>query len=174
MDTAGRTSGIILAGGRSTRLGRDKASEPLAGRPLLQHVIDRVAPLTDDVVIAVAPGQRPPPLTTDALVVACDMPLLSAPLLRHMIELAPEADIVLPLLERPEPLHAVYSRVCLEPIQERIEAGELKVAALLEAVRVRYVPEEECRRFDPELRSFMNANTDADLARIRAIVARGG
>jgi len=195
------TSAIIVAGGRSTRLGRDKASEPLFGRPLLQHVIDRVAPVASEIIIVHAEGQELPAVDAavamravadaypnagplggiysglvamsapQALAVACDMPLLCAPLLRHLIDVAPAADVVMPVLAYPEPLHAIYGAACIAPIRERLEAGHLKITNFLGAVRVRYVREDECRAFDPGLRSFMNANTDEALARIRELMA---
>jgi molybdopterin-guanine dinucleotide biosynthesis protein A len=118
---------IILAGGRSTRLGRDKASEPLLGRPLLQWVVDRVQPLIAEIVIVRAAGQQLPPLeaTMDpavvedlfpgrgplgglftglqtmragsALAVACDMPLLQTPLLAQLLRLALQHEAVVPV-----------------------------------------------------------------------------
>jgi molybdopterin-guanine dinucleotide biosynthesis protein A len=57
------TSAIILAGGESRRMGQDKASMLLLGKPLLQHVIDRVAPSVDDVIIVTRPWQSLPGIT---------------------------------------------------------------------------------------------------------------
>ncbi|MBI5290088.1 MAG: molybdenum cofactor guanylyltransferase [Chloroflexi bacterium] len=191
---------IIVAGGRSTRLGRDKASEPLLGRPLLQHVLDRIAGLVSEIVIVRAPGQVLPALETAtpitvaeddypgkgplggiytglvrssaerSLVVACDMPLLSRPLLQELLRRGSGCDVVMPVLEYPEPLHAVYARACIEPIRTRIEADQLKITNFLGAVRVCYMREGECRAFDPDLRSFLNTNTDEDLERARTLL----
>lgn len=201
MDDVGGFAAIVLAGGRSTRLGRDKASEPLLGRPMLQHVIDRVSPLVGEVVIVAAPGQTLPPVRTPArlrtavdvypgtgplggiytgllaaradrcLVVACDMPLLTPALLRALLERSAACDVVMPVLEYPEPLHAVYARSCVEPIRERLAAGQLKITNFLGAVRVCYLREGEVRALDPELRSFINTNTEEDLARARELLA---
>jgi molybdopterin-guanine dinucleotide biosynthesis protein A len=191
---------IVLAGGRSTRLGRDKASEVLLGTTLLQRVIDRVFPLVGEIVVVSARGQRLPDIRTPApvrlveddypecgplggiatglarieapraLAVACDMPLLSAPLIGELFRRSDGCDVVMPVLAFPEPLHAVYNPVCLAPIRERLEAGQYKITAFLGAVRVRYMREDECRAFDPELRSFLNTNTEADLARVRSLI----
>ena len=195
---------IVLAGGRSTRLGRDKASELLLGRTLLQHVIDRVSALVDEIVVVSAPGQPLPPVSTlrpmrvaedlypgcgplggiftglratDAercLAVACDMPLLSDALLRELLRRSPACDVVMPVIEFPEPLHAVYGRACIDPIRERLDARQLKITNFLGAVNVCYVKEDECRRFDPDLRSFMNTNTEEDLNRARELLATEG
>jgi molybdopterin-guanine dinucleotide biosynthesis protein A len=191
---------IILAGGRSSRLGRDKASERLLGRPLLQHVIDRVHSLVAEIIVVRAHGQLLPEIESATavriaeddfassgplggiysgliataaergLVVACDMPLLSRPLLAEMLRRSSGCDVVMPVLAYPEPLHAVYGRACIAPIRERIEAGQLKITNFLGAVGVCYMREDECRALDPELRSFTNTNTDADLDLARRLL----
>lgn len=200
MDNAPAYAAIILAGGRSTRFGRDKASEPLLGKPLLQHVADRVAPLVSELIIVRAPGQTLPPIdgaipvtiVDDAypgtgplggiytglhassadrcLAVACDMPLLSAPLLRELLRRSNDCDVVMPVLEYPEPLHAVYAHVCLDPMRARLDAGQFKITGFLGAVTACYMRESECRALDPDLRSFINANTEGELARAEALL----
>ena len=60
-------SAIVLAGGQSRRLGRDKASTIVAGKTLLQHVIDRVSPLVDEVIVVTRPGQILPPVTEGSM-----------------------------------------------------------------------------------------------------------
>ncbi len=98
------------------------------------------------------------------LVVACDMPFLNTELLRYMIELSSGFDAVVPRLGgKVEPLHAVYSKNCLTPIEELMEQGDLRVYRLLDLVKVRYVEQREIDRFDPEHLSFFNINTKADL-----------
>ncbi|MCZ7574815.1 MAG: NTP transferase domain-containing protein [Ardenticatenaceae bacterium] len=95
------------------------------------------------------------------LVVATDMPFLQVPLLRHLANLAASADVVVPLIEpgRPETLHAVYGRACLAPIERQLATGRYKITAFFPEVRVHEVGVDELRRFDPKLRSFVNANT---------------
>jgi molybdopterin-guanine dinucleotide biosynthesis protein A len=122
-------SGVILTGGLSTRLGRDKASEVLLGRSLLQRVIDRLDGLVDEYVIVTAAGQALPgveamaPVSSvqdayervgplggiysglsamrgaRAVTVACDMPLLQPALLSELLRLAPGHDAVVPVNE---------------------------------------------------------------------------
>jgi molybdopterin-guanine dinucleotide biosynthesis protein A len=109
--------------------------------------------------------------TPYCLVVACDMPFLSASLLRYMIgKIDPcdhgAPDIVIPRVNGyTEPLHALYSRRCLKPIEEFIEQGGGRIIDFFSRVRVRYVGAEEVDRFDPQHRSFFNVNTPDDWLR---------
>jgi molybdenum cofactor guanylyltransferase len=104
------------------------------------------------------------------LVVASDIPLLNQNLLRYMVELASGYDVVIPRLgEWVEPLHAVYSRSCLAPIEEQVQRGELTLRSLLDRVKVRYVEAGEIDRFDPRHLSFFNINTPADLETARRL-----
>jgi molybdopterin-guanine dinucleotide biosynthesis protein A len=197
------TSCIVLAGGKSSRLGFDKVLETVGNRSLLQLVISRVAPLSCEVII-VADGKQTIPqsieypklsVVTDIcpgkgplggiytglvnstsfynLVVASDMPFLNRILLDYMIQLASNFDLVAPRADKlVEPLHAVYTKRCLTPIEQMIEQNELSVNRLFRLVKTRYVEAEEIERFDPEHLSFFNINTKADLARAREL-ARG-
>jgi molybdopterin-guanine dinucleotide biosynthesis protein A len=191
-------SGVIMAGGASRRLGRNKALERIGGRALIERVTDGLVPLTTEVLAVVARREQAAALrlpsrvrvVTDrypgrgslggiftgleasaepwSLVVACDMPFLNPELLRHLIEESANVDAVVPRLEeQPEPLHALYSKACLGPLERMLRADQLKIAPLFEAVRVRYVDEETIERIDPRRLSFFNINTQADLEEAR-------
>jgi len=109
------------------------------------------------------------------LVVACDMPFLNRDLLLYMVEAAIGFDLVVPRLGNLiEPLHAVYTKDCLAPIERLLEKDSLSVRGLFPMVRVRYVEAEEIERFDPEHLSFFNVNTGADLERARGLIERFG
>jgi len=104
------------------------------------------------------------------LVVACDMPFLNQALLRYMIQLSAGFDLVVPRLGgMVEPLHAVYAKSCLAPIERLLKRGSLEVRALFELVKVRYVEAEEIDRFDPKHLSFFNINTEADLEKAQQL-----
>lgn len=106
-----------------------------------------------------------------SLVVACDMPFLNIDLLRYMRESAPGFDVVIPRIgSNMEPLHAVYSKGCLEVIKGMITEGDLKVANLLKSSRVRYIELKEINSFDPDHMSLFNINTRADLEMAERIV----
>jgi molybdopterin-guanine dinucleotide biosynthesis protein A len=200
-----RVSGVILAGGSSRRLRRNKALERIGGRALIGRVIDGLLPLTTEVLVVVARPRQTAALplpssvcvVTDrypglgslggvftgleasaepwSLVVACDMPFLSVDLLRHLIGESADVDAVVPRLSgQPEPLHALYSKACLAPMQRRLQAGDLKIASLFEAMRVRYVDEETIDRIDPGHLSFFNVNTRAELEQARRLALEVG
>jgi molybdopterin-guanine dinucleotide biosynthesis protein A len=96
------------------------------------------------------------------------MPFLNRELLRHLIGESANVDAVIPCLGgQPEPLHALYSKACLAPMERMLQAGQLKIAPLFEAVRVRYVDEETIDGIDPRHLSFFNINTQADLEEAR-------
>ena len=106
-------------------------------------------------------------------VAACDMPFLSAPLLRRLAERRAGVDAVAPAPGgRPEPTHALYSRRCLPAIARRLRAGELKTAAVFADVRTRYLDEDEIRRYDPNLTSCCNVNRAEDLAQALALAGQ--
>lgn len=103
------------------------------------------------------------------LVVACDMPSLSLPLLARLVNLSHEhagATAVVPRTARGlHPLHAVYRRALLPEIRARLERGALALHELLAATSTLEVAEDELRRYDPGLVSLENVNTPEDLAR---------
>jgi molybdopterin-guanine dinucleotide biosynthesis protein A len=108
-----------------------------------------------------------------SLVVGCDMPFLNRELLCYLIELAPGFDVVVPRIDDMlEPLHAVYSRDCLAPIQELIGNDRLGIVQLFESVNTRYVDRDEIAKFDPRCLSFFNINTLDDLKKAKDLIGQ--
>jgi molybdopterin-guanine dinucleotide biosynthesis protein A len=104
------------------------------------------------------------------LVVAADMPFLNESLLRYMIKVADGYDFVLPHVNSwYEPLHAIYSRNCIDPIKSILEQGKKVIVELFNHVKVRYVEAKEIEQFDPKHLSFFNINTKEDLERAKKI-----
>jgi molybdopterin-guanine dinucleotide biosynthesis protein A len=192
---------IILAGGKSLRLGRSKFLEIIEDKSLIQWVVDRLAVLSTEIIIATARGEAIPcssaveiktvadmyprkgPLagiysglmassSSRAIVVGCDTPFLSTGLLEYMTQTSPTFDIAVPRIkDKVEPLCAVYSKNCLAPIQGLLEQNELRIIELFRMVKVKYVREDEINSFDPEHLSFFNINSQADLDRARKLAA---
>lgn len=190
--------GVVLAGGRSRRLAVDKALLRFGGVPLLRIVVDRVAEVCDEVVVAVdRPGRyqemglpvRPVadlapglgPLSglqsglracgaDHVLVVACDLPFLNVKLLRHMAGLPRSYQALVPWFDdRWQPLHSIYARSCLQEVDSMVARGGGSLRDLLGRLDVRRLGEEELRALDPDGRSLLNLNRRADVARARAI-----
>ena len=99
------------------------------------------------------------------------MPFLNVELFRYMFNLCPGFDAVVPVTDRIQPLHGVYAKSCLNTMRTRMENRWLGIVRLLNTVTVRHVTEEECRQFDPDLLSFFNINSKADLDRANMITA---
>ena len=180
----------ILAGGKSSRMGVDKSFILFQGRPMIKIVQERVAGLGDETILIT---NKPDvyahlnlPMFSDVypdhgslggiytavthashpytLVVACDMPWLNRPLLEHMISLRETADVIVPRWQKyPEPMHAIYSKACLAPIEANLKARRLKIVGFFGEVRVNFVDQDVISRYDPDGRSFANVNTPQDL-----------
>ena len=186
-------SGIILAGGDSRRMGRDKAFLELGGRPLIEIVIERVRAVAAEVIVVTNTPQRYAHLATrlvrdiypgvgtlggihagltaatydHGLVVGCDMPFLNPSLLAYLASLALHYDAVVPQVDGFfEPLHAIYSRSCLPLIEAQIPTRQRQAFSFYRRARVRYVERKEIARFDPELLSLRNANTPEEWQRV--------
>lgn len=198
-----KASAAILAGGRSRRMGRDKALIEIGGRPMLARVIERIRPLFEDLSVIggdsgkygsfgvpVHGDMRPgcgslggmyTALATAASPVvfcaACDMPFLSPDLVAFLLEVMGESECqaVLPDIGgEAEPLCAVYSRSILPVIERDLDTGVLRIKNTLSSLRVRTVEADEMRPYDPELLTFFNINTPEDLERARRMIGRRG
>jgi len=193
-------SAVVLAGGRSSRLGADKALLLLDGQLLIARTVQELSALSDDLIVVTNTPEHLEPLglaarlVTDerphegslmgiysglkaarhphALVVACDMPFLNLPLLRYMVSAAPGYDVVIPRLAGMlEPLHAVYGRSCLPWMVRLLDEGQRKIIAFLPNVQVRQIEETEIDRFDPFHLSFVNINTAQDWERVQGLIS---
>jgi molybdopterin-guanine dinucleotide biosynthesis protein A len=106
-----------------------------------------------------------------SLVLGCDMPFLNRDLLRYLIDIAPNFDVVVPRIDdKLEPLHAVYSRDCLAPIKELMNKDRLVISQLFKLVKTRYVDKDEIVKFDPRCLSFFNINTLDDLRKAKDLI----
>jgi molybdenum cofactor guanylyltransferase len=191
---------VVLAGGKSSRLGADKALLLLEGQPLIARTVRQLFPLSDDLIVVTNSPERfeplglPVRLVADerpgegslmgiysglkaarhpyALVVACDMPFLNRPLLDYMLSIMPSCDVVVPRLAGMlEPLHAVYSRTCLPWMARLLDQGQRKIITFFPYVKVRYVEEDEINRFDSLHLSFMNINTPQDWEQVQGLLS---
>ena len=197
-------SGVLVAGGKSRRMGQDKRFLKVEGRTLFDRTFAVLDSLFSEVLIVVseplpapvASGHCGVRVVMDLLpgcatlgglysglsssthdrifAVGCDMPFLSMAVIERLAELGREADIVMPRLSTGlQPMHAIYSKACLAPLKRMAAAGALRVQDLCdeEGLSVRVVEEDELRGVDPDLLSFFNINTPADLELALKLVA---
>lgn len=191
-------TGVILAGGKSRRMGRDKAFLPFGPGILIERVIDVLRQVTDELLLITNTPERYArfalPMAGDvipesgslggiysglmhantgySLMLACDMPFVKPDFLRMLCERADEADVVIPKdAEDFQPLCAVYSQACCEPIRRQIETGRLKITGFFEQVRVHVIEEEQLAPYDRHGMMFFNANTPEEYATAQQILA---
>jgi len=185
-----KLSVVVMAGGKSSRMGTDKSFVPVLGRPMVEHVLGKVLDLGQETIIIANEPENYRylglPVFSDLqkncgplggiftalsvtthpyiLVVACDMPWLNPSLLEFLLSLRVTADVIVPRWnDYPEPLHAVYSKSCLGPVEQNIQAGNLKTISFYGEVNVRYVDRDEICHYDPHGISFANINSPEDL-----------
>lgn len=191
---------VIQAGGKSLRMGKNKVLLPVGGLPLIQYVIERFAPVTDDLSIiaqkteelvnlghSVYPDAIPErgPLmglmtglrhakNEIVAVLACDMPFASLPLIQHEVHVLTEGnwDVVLPVLEgKAEPLHAVYRRsTCLPAIEADLQQNHSRLIDWHPSVKVCALGRAEINEYDPQGLAFFNVNTPEDVRLVEEIM----
>lgn len=185
---------IILAGGDSQRMGRDKANVLLGDQTLLQHVIATMQQIFPRVIVSVrqprpeidlpqicdantGAGMDAGPLaglaaslgqitTPWAFAVACDMPFVTPAMVEYLAQQRPGNQAVVPVVQGyPQPLAAFYASSCLDPIRVHLaDGGKNSLRAILERLQVRYVEEAELLKVDAALRSFFDLDTPQDVA----------
>ncbi|MEW6244519.1 MAG: molybdenum cofactor guanylyltransferase [Bacillota bacterium] len=192
-------TGVVLAGGRSTRMGKNKAFVEIDGLPMIELIIQRLSLCVDDIIIIsndpgalasvghpvfgdLIPGRGPLGGIQSGLVhapstpiffIACDLPFFSVPLVRYMLELAPRYDVVVPKIGGYfEPTHACYSKSCLPFIEPILKEDAPRIIRLYDQVSVRTITEQDASRFGDLNRMFFNINTPEDLKRARALGVR--
>lgn len=193
-------TGAILAGGKSSRMGSDKAFVKLDNHPIIKYIIQEIKPETGELLLVTnnQPAYRHLglPLVSDiyanrgplsgihsalvharfdrVLVLACDMPFLSRKLVRYLIGQSQDYDVTVPLLKGyPQPLLAVYARTCLESVEVSLQKPNPRIIDFYSRVRVKYVKENEFSMFVDPRRVFFNVNTPDDLALARNMAAKG-
>ena len=184
-------SGIILAGGKNSRMGTNKAFLKINGVRLIDNVLGIYREIFDEIIIVTND-----PLAyiefTDAIIVtdiyqekgalggiytglfyasqkysfavACDMPSLDKDFILYMTEQTGKHDIIVPEnAEGFQPLHAVYSRNCLPTVKRLLMADKLKITGFYKEMRLLKITEEKIKPFNQDGRLFLNINTPEDL-----------
>jgi len=178
-------------------MGRNKALLSLTegGPPLVSLVVEALRPIADEVLLVGSDAEPYSfldlPSVPDvyenagslggiysglaaarnehALAVACDMPFLNGGLLAFMASLPRDYDALVPVLDEPEPMHAVYSKACLPLMKAQLEQGRYKIIGWFDRARIQYIQREAVLEHDPKLRSFYNMNTPGEWAAAREL-----
>jgi molybdenum cofactor guanylyltransferase len=195
-------TGVVLAGGKSRRMGEDKRFLTVGGAALLDRCVVAMREQFSEVLIITAQDSLPLegrgcPVYQDLIaqcgslgglytglrmashgrvfVVACDMPFLKPELIRWFLTRDPQADVVMGRVAgRLQPMHALYGKNALPCLERMARAGRLKIQDMVlePSLRTTIVDASEWAHLDPESQSFRNVNTPADLEAARAEAAR--
>ena len=199
MRYGGSLTGIILSGGKSVRMGRNKAFIEIDGVPIIRRIYNLFENIFDEIIIVTQQKELfndfKAKFHTDFLpdrgalmglytglfysshqysfCVACDMPFLNKDLIQYLIDQTHVDDVVVPKTsDGLHPLHAIYSKKCLGPINKFIEMGKYKIIDFYPMVRIKIIQEEDLLKYDPTKRSFVNINTPDDLNNYHRILLR--
>ena len=184
-------TGIILAGGKNSRMGINKAFLEIDGTRLIDNILAIYQKIFSEIIIVtndpLSYTEFPETLiVTDiykdkgalggiytglfyathdySFVAACDMPFLNEDFIIYLTGQAGKHDIIVPeLFEGFQPLHAIYSRNCLSHIKKLLSADKLKIAGFYKEVRLLSISEEKIKSFNKDGRLFLNINTPKDL-----------
>ncbi len=187
-------TGIILSGGKSVRMGKDKAFIEIDGIPIIQRIFDIFQKIFTEIIIVTNQKEFysgfKAKIVSDLMVnngalgglytglffssnlysfcVACDMPFLKESMIQYLIKQANEYDVIVPRTEDGlQPLHAVYSKNCLESIKNIIGMGKYKIIDFYPLVKTKIIEESEFISLDINRNlmreSFVNINTPVEL-----------
>ena len=194
MESKNKLSGIILSGGKSVRMGQNKAFIEIDGISIINRIVTLFNELFQEIIIVT--NEKELFYSFDSKIysdlipnkgalgglytgiffssfpfsfcVACDMPFINKSIVHYLIQNLKEYDVIVPQTKDGlQPLHAIYSKNCLRPIKNMIEQGKYKILDFYHLVRVKIVDEEHFIQLDPKRESFLNINTPDELNSIR-------
>jgi molybdopterin-guanine dinucleotide biosynthesis protein A len=167
-------SGIILSGGKSTRMGQDKGLIKLNGKPMIQHVIDHIDPICDQILISANDKTYEDfgyPVCEDEIneigpaggiisclkhskneqniIISCDLPFASTQFIRTLLDMSGDYQITLPMSgPHYQPLCAVYSKEVYPVFMECVNKGIYSLKSIIKAFRIQVIRQEDIKGFD--------------------------
>nr|WP_255458571.1 molybdenum cofactor guanylyltransferase [Nitrospira sp. KM1] len=191
-------TGVLLAGGKSRRMGEDKRFVTVGDKSLFERSLTVLQTVFEKVCVVVAQDTVSVPAdvlvlrdlisdcgslggiftglslasTPHVFVTACDMPFLDPDAIRYVVESRFGMDIVMPrIFDELQPMHALYGGKCLPAMNKMMQARDLKIHRLISdsSLRVRIIAAKEFSNMDDARRSFLNVNTPMDLQSARTI-----
>ncbi|HOC58554.1 MAG: molybdenum cofactor guanylyltransferase [Syntrophaceae bacterium] len=197
MSKINHTSGILLSGGRNSRMGMNKAFLEIDGIRLIDKILTIYRACFSDIIIVTNDPLSylefiDTTVVTDiykgkgplcgiytglfyashpyAFVSACDMPHFNKDFVNYLISQKDNHDIIVPEThEGYQPLHAVYSRRCLPSMKRLLDLDKLKIIGFYRDMRVLAIHEEKIRPYNPDGRLFQNLNTPEDVAQVKIL-----
>ena len=192
-------TGVLLAGGKSRRMGTDKRFLHVGEKTLFDRTLNTLRKVFSEVLVVIAqdsePLDAPVPVLRDVIpncgslgglftglkqsktpyvfVVACDMPFLESQVIQALVQCRGDADVVMAKMHGLQPMHAVYSKRCLPVMEDMLKSGDLKIQHIIKSpsLQVRLLEEQDLKEIDPSGKSFLNVNTPSDLDAARAFEA---
>lgn len=188
-----KITGIILAGGKNTRMrGEDKAFIEIEGKAIVAGIIEKLKPLVCQIIVVTNNPEKYASFKVKAIkdehpgkgplmgiycglkassskynfVTACDMPFIDASLIKFIIDKRDNYDIVISRVsEKFHTLFGIYSKSCIPVMEEMLEKNELRLRSIFPKLNVRLLLKEDIEKFDPQLLSLVNINAVEDLGR---------
>jgi len=188
-------TGVILSGGKNTRMGENKAFLRVGEERLIDRTVRLFRRVFREVIIVTTSPldylDQEAIIVTDiipekgalgglytglfyatdeyAFLSACDMPFLNTTFMEYMVLQATGYDIVVPAPpDGLQPLHAIYARRCLPAIRARLDRNRLQIKGFYQGHHILKISPEVLGAFDPEGRMFLNVNTPEDLQKLRS------
>jgi molybdopterin-guanine dinucleotide biosynthesis protein A len=190
LESKNKITGIILSGGKSIRMGENKAFIEIEGVPIIHTIYTLFKDLFQEVIIVANQKELfsnfNSKIFSDLLpnkgvlgglytglfystfnysfCVACDMPFIKISLVQYLIQRIKDEDVIVPRTKDGlQPLHAIYSKNCLDPIKKIFKQGKYKIIDFYNMVNVKIVEENDFFSLDPFMESFINVNTPEEL-----------
>jgi molybdopterin-guanine dinucleotide biosynthesis protein A len=191
-------SAAVLVGGKSKRMGKNKALINIGRGSLVEITTSKIRPFFHEIIFITNKVESYVHLNITMVsdiykncgplggihaalkaasyefvfIVACDMPFIEPKFVGHILKSSEQDyDIIMPRVnDYCEPLHALYSKKCLPAIESCLNRGELNVASIWPYLRVKFIEQEEIRQFTDPLEAFFNVNTPVDLNKARKML----
>lgn len=196
-----QVTGIIVAGGKNSRMGTDKALLRVGSRTMVENTIRELEKVANNIMVVTGKPEAFAHLGLDMvtdifpncgplggihagltysstavnLVVACDMPFIQPEILKHLAGHGKDYDVVIPRLGTYlEPLTACYNKSCLPVIEDQLRAGRFKITSFFSRVNVMYVDRDKLAQLADIDYVFFNVNTPEDFNRARDLKKKLG
>lgn len=191
-------SAAVLVGGKSKRMGKNKALINIGSGSIVEITINKIRPFFQEIILVTnkveSYSRLNIPMVSDTykncgplggihaalkaasfefvFIVACDMPFIEPKFVEYILKsVEQDYDIVIPRVnDYYEPLHALYSKRCLPVIESCLNEGELKATSIWPYLKVKFVDREEINRFADPVKVFFNINTPVDLNKAKKIL----